>query len=284
MATQKYWRCLSSLRSPPTRLPIPTYILGTSSAAFSTTAPLEKAGTPAGRKLVGGAQKGKKTLRLGGGKRGEPTKGKAPAPGERKAIRKRIVLSNTNAFEVPGIQDWSADNLAAESSLGTIVALPGATVDSLRAIEAFKATQGWGFFARPTTLIRAETLELARHIKNTNDKTIRKLVVGERGSGKSVLALQAQTMAFLNGWVVIHIPEGILKSDVIKELAHTDMIHFLSPGSHNRTYLLCTNRRIKPNKIHTKDIHRRTARPHCKSERSSTKQARAIHGAHQPAH
>jgi len=43
----------------------------------------------------------------------------------------------TNAFEVPGIQDCSADNLAAESSLSTIVALPGTTVDSLRAIEAF---------------------------------------------------------------------------------------------------------------------------------------------------
>jgi len=229
MATQKYWRCLSSLRAPPTRLSIPAHVFGTPSAAFSTTTSLEKAGTPAGRKLVGGAQKGKKTLRLGGGKRGEPTKGKAPAPGERKAIRKRIVLSNTNAFEVPGIQDWSADNLAEESALGTIVALPGTTVDSLRAIEAFKATQGWGFFARPTTLVRAETLELARHIKNANGKTLRKLVVGERGSGKSVLALQAQTMALLNGWVVIHIPEGILKSDAIEELAHTDIIRFPQP-------------------------------------------------------
>lgn len=208
MATQRYWRCLSSIRAPPARAPTAASLFGSSSAAFSTTASLEKAGTPAGRKLVGGAQKGKKTLRLSKGKRGEPTK-RAPAPGERKAIRKRIVLSNTNAFEVQGIQDWSADNFSEKASLGTIVALPGPTVDSLRAIEAFKHTQGWGFFARPTTLVRPETIELAKHIKNTNGNTLRKLVIGERGSGKSVLALQAQTMAFLNGWVVIHIPEGV---------------------------------------------------------------------------
>jgi len=118
------------------------------------------------------------------------------------------VLSNTNAFEVPGIRDWTANDIAEQSSLGTIVGLPGPTVDSLRAIEAFKATQNWSFFARPTTLVRAETLDLAKHIKNHNKKTLRRLVIGSRGTGKSILALQAQTMAFLNGWVVIHIPEG----------------------------------------------------------------------------
>lgn len=180
----------------------------TTSSAFSTTATLDKnPHSPAARKLVGGAQKGKKTLRLSKGKKGEQAR-KPPAQGERKALRKRIVLSNTNAFEVPGIQDWSAENFAHESSVGSIVGIPGTAVDSLRAIEAFKATQGWSFFARPTTLVRAETLELARHIKYTNKETMRRLILGEKGSGKSVLALQAQTMAFMKGWVVVHIPEG----------------------------------------------------------------------------
>lgn len=207
MASQKYWRCLSTLRATPTRPAIPTYTIN-ATAAFSTTAPLEKAGVTS-KKGVGpaAAQKGRKTLRLGGKKKGEAPR-KAPTPGERKALRKRIVLSNTNAFEVPGIRDWSADTIASEGSPGSIVGLPGPVIDQLRAIEAFKATQGWGFFARPTTLVRAETLDLARHIQNADKKTLRRLVVGGRGTGKSILALQAQTMAFLKGWVVVHIPEG----------------------------------------------------------------------------
>lgn len=205
MSLQKFWRCLSTVSPPTSRLSHPTYLYNTS-ATFTTTA-LRSA--TAGKKGVGpaAAQKGRKTLRLSKGKKEGGGK-KAPAPGERKALRKRIVLSNTNAFEVPGIQDWSAESFANEKSLGTIVGLPGSTVDKLRAVEAFKATQGWSFFARPTTLVREETLDLARHIKSPAGKTLRRLIIGSRGTGKSILALQAQTMAFLNGWVVIHIPEG----------------------------------------------------------------------------
>lgn len=194
----------------PVSLPATSSYMPIGASAFSTTASLDKnPHSPAARKGVGpgAAQKGRKTLRLSKGKKGEQAR-KPPALGERKALRKRIVLSNTNAFEVPGIQDWSAENFANDSTVGTIVGIPGAAVDSLRAIEAFKATQGWSFFARPTTMVRGETLELARHIKNANKKTLRRLIIGEKGSGKSVLALQAQTMAFMNGWVVIHIPEG----------------------------------------------------------------------------
>jgi len=204
MSSHKVLRCLSTLPSQSSRLPRPTNISSFTSS-FSTTTSLPAAAKKASG--AAGAQKGKKTLRLSKSKKGEAPK-RAPAPGERKALRKRIVLSNTNAFEVPGIRDWTADDIAEQSSLGTIVGLPGPTVDSLRAIEAFKATQNWSFFARPTTLVRAETLDLAKHIKNHNKKTLRRLVIGSRGTGKSILALQAQTMAFLNGWVVIHIPEG----------------------------------------------------------------------------
>jgi small subunit ribosomal protein S29 len=209
MALQKYWRCLSTLRATPNRLVTPVYNTN-ATAAFSTTATLEKAGV-ASKKGSGAAaaQKGRKTLRLGGSKKKGEAPRKAPTPGERKALRKRIVLSNTNAFEVPGIKDWSSETIASESSFGSIVGLPGPVIDQLRAIEAFKATQGWGFFARPTTLVRAETLDLARHIQKPDNKTLRRLVVGARGTGKSILALQAQTMAFLKGWIVVHVPEGM---------------------------------------------------------------------------
>lgn len=118
------------------------------------------------------------------------------------------MLSNTNAFEVPGLIDWSAENVADGTLLGRMVGLPGTTVDGLRAVESFKATQGWGFFRRPATLVRKETLELARHIVNPVGNTMRRLVMGEKLAGKSVLVLQAHAMALLKGWVVIHVPNG----------------------------------------------------------------------------
>jgi small subunit ribosomal protein S29 len=134
--------------------------------------------------------KGQKTLRIK--KKPPPKTGKPPQPGERKAMRKRIVLSNTNALEVPGMReldkglvgewekgipdarrhaeegDWvleGAMGMAAregakegeakngEGVVGQVVALQGQTVDSLRAVEAFKTTQGWGLFRRPGLLL-----------------------------------------------------------------------------------------------------------------------------------
>jgi len=42
----------------------------------------------------------------------------------------------------------------------------------------------------------------------TNKTAVRRVMYGERGSGKSVLALQAKAMALLKGWIVVHIPEA----------------------------------------------------------------------------
>lgn len=44
--------------------------------------------------------------------------------------------------------------------------------------------------------------------KEVSKKTSRKVVVGEKGAGKSVYLLQAMTMAFQRGWVVINLPEA----------------------------------------------------------------------------
>ena len=70
-------------------------------------------------------------------------------------------------------------------------------------------------FRRPGTLVRRETLELARLVEKIEDgeekgKTVRKIVAGARGTGKTVYLLQAITMAFLKNWVVITVPEGNL--------------------------------------------------------------------------
>lgn len=102
-----------------------------------------------------------------------------------------------------------------ENLRGHVLGIPGPVVDQLRAVEAFKVAQGWPLFRRPAMLMRKDTLELAKDIEDisarTQDKIIRRVLVGERGSGKTVMLLQAMTMAFLKGWVVINIPEGMLR-------------------------------------------------------------------------
>lgn len=175
-------------------------------AAFSTSAlrALPQPGRP------DSSSRGQKTS-FRKGKRKIEARGRVPSPGERKAVRKRIVLSNTNALEVDGLVDWGA--VVSDSAVGTMVVIPDRLVDALRSIEAFKSGQGWGFFRRPATLIRKETMELTRHIyeheASSGENTMRRIIIGDRGSGKSVLLLQAQSAAFEAGWVVMHFPEGI---------------------------------------------------------------------------
>jgi small subunit ribosomal protein S29 len=138
-----------------------------------------------------------------------------PAVGERKALRQRIVLSNTNALEVSGLQDLTVENMVDSRLRGQVLGLPVPLLDRLRAVQAFRPPQGWSLFRRPTTLVRRETLELARLVEKISGceekgKTITKIITGGRGTGKTVYLLQAITMAFLKNWVVITVPEGNL--------------------------------------------------------------------------
>ena len=150
-------------------------------------------------------------------------KAKRPAPGERKAARKRIVLSNTNAIPVSGMPQFSIESLGNEELRGIVLAIPMVpVVDQLRAVEAFKTTQGWKFFRQPGMLVRNETVEYGRLLEEleSKKKTLRRVLVGDRGSGKSLMALQAMTVGFLRGWTVINIPEGILLLCSISFLGH----------------------------------------------------------------
>ena len=136
-----------------------------------------------------------------------------PAVGERRATRKRIVLSNTNALEVAGMETLSLENMGREESNGRMLALPGELLDQLRDSQAFKTTQNWNMFRRPATMVRSETLDIARSVEQVDERTgknVKYLVTGERGSGKSILMLQAMSMAFMKEWVVINIPEGTI--------------------------------------------------------------------------
>lgn len=143
------------------------------------------------------------------------------------------MLSNTNAFEVQGLKDLHATNMHTNSVKGHVMGLPGIVVDSLRAVEAFKTTQGWNLFRRPAILMRKESTQIAEFIQEVEaaegKKTIRRIFIGDRASGKSTLILQALAMAFLKDWVVINLPDA-------KELVigHTEYAPL--PGSNPTQY------------------------------------------------
>ncbi|KAJ2969087.1 hypothetical protein NUW58_g10072 [Xylaria curta] len=145
-----------------------------------------------------------------GRKKKSPDKTKPPLPGERKAFRKRIQLSNDNALEVPGLDVLSPENAVSPESVGKIFGIPADVIDQLRACDAFKSSQNWSLFRSPHTLVRRETVDLAKQMTDAIKKkeTLRVVVTGNRGSGKSILGLQALATGFLNKWVVVNIPEG----------------------------------------------------------------------------
>lgn len=96
--------------------------------------------------------------------------------------------------------------------VGHVLGLDGVLLDQLRDSKAFKTTQNWSLFRRPATLIRQETVKIARDMEDVriaeNAKVVKHLATGERASGKSILMLQAMSMAYMNGWVVVNVPEG----------------------------------------------------------------------------
>jgi small subunit ribosomal protein S29 len=189
-------------------------------AAFSTTPSL--AANPPKKKgaAVKSTARQGTTLRLNKNKR-EQT-GRPPAPGERKALRKKVVLSNTNALEVKGLQELNRENGKAARLAeleGQVLSLTDANVEALRALEAFKHTQAWNLFRKPATVIRKDTVEIAKALEDAEGgkdgkakKAIKRVLFGEKGSGKSVLQLQAMALALNKGWIVIHVPNGMLKA------------------------------------------------------------------------
>lgn len=177
---------------------------------------------PSPRKFGGDKQKPKtdnakghirvgKTLRLSKFKKAKKMdRGKPILPGERKAFRKRVVLSNNNALRVPGLEELHAKTMRDPSMVGRMLALPNEVIDQLRAVEAFKHTQTWHMFRHPSVLLRKETVEVAEKMEAaaTRKETLRMVISGDRSVGKSLLLLQAISYAYLKDWVVFHVPEG----------------------------------------------------------------------------
>lgn len=166
-------------------------------------------------------------------KRKKPVERARPPPvGERKALRKRIVLGNPNALEPQGMQDLSVENMVDPRVRSTVVGLPLSMLEQLRAVEAFKKSQRWGLFRRPATLMRRQTLEMGRLFEKISGeekgKVVKKVVTGKLGTGKSVFLLQAMAMGFLKNWVVFTVPES--KLSFLFLFVHAMLTEF-SPGS-----------------------------------------------------
>ncbi|OAL74738.1 hypothetical protein A7D00_0332 [Trichophyton violaceum] len=221
MASSCCWRCVSQIRSVyPSRalslpaLTQPSTLLRTlpTSSSFHTSAALNAAPAKKGKNQNPGPRfrESRSTRTLKKGKAGRPAR---RSPDERRALSHRIVLSNNNALEVTGLQELSVANLSDPELRTQVVGLPMNLIDRLRAVEAFRRSQGWSLFRRPCTVVRKETVELGRLIEHINDnekgtEAVMKIVTGGRGTGKSVHLLHATTMAFLKNWVVVTIPDA----------------------------------------------------------------------------
>lgn len=182
---------------------------GPRKAAFSTSSTL----LAAQKKAVPAAAR-RKTLTLS--KNVRSSGGGKLESGERKASRKRLVLHNPNAVPVTGLVDLQTKDSAAIDNLksagGQVLGIDEQTVKALQTLGAFKHTQGWKLFHRPATLMRSDTLKLAQELKavdtSAESTMVRKIIYGEKGSGKSVLLLQLMAMALQRGWFVVAIPNA----------------------------------------------------------------------------
>ena len=270
-STTPCWRCLTQSRhgrrTPTSFTPLQRLTsIPPISPAFSTSAALSNPAVNAKRPggiTLGPPKRGEqKTFRLQK-KKGGHDKGRPPGPGERKAGRKRIVLSNINAIEVHGMQDLSAKTMIDMRLRGQMLGIPGPVIDQLRAVEAFKVSQGWGLFRRPSMLMRKETLEYGKLFDlmdssptdpSQRDQNIRRILVGEKGSGKSMLLLQVLSMAFLKNWIVINIPDGSCPSSLPLKCCLQLTIAFDSHGPHKRPHIILPLAWEQSNPIHPKDL------------------------------
>ncbi|KAJ5717425.1 hypothetical protein N7488_003071 [Penicillium malachiteum] len=237
MASAWCWSCLSRLRPTPRAiLPPSAAIPRTTSAPFHSTAvqyanPVKKKGSLTQVKYRQG-----QTLRRK--KKKNVERARPPAVGERKAQRKRIVLSNPNALEVEGMKDLSVETMIDARLRGSVLGLPVTMLDQLRAVQAFQPKQGWSIFRRPGTVMRRDTIEMGRLIaKISGDgeeaekgKVVKRVLTGLKGSGKTVHMLQAMAMGFLKKWVVITVPDA-------RELVSGDTSYTPIEGSKPTQYI-----------------------------------------------
>ncbi|KAL4968056.1 mitochondrial 37S ribosomal protein mS29 [Aspergillus stella-maris] len=205
--------CLTQLRQTPRAiLPSPTSI--PRGSLFHTSAALNASPLMKKKNTQSTGPKFRETSSAKIKKKRPTERARPPAIGERKALRKRIVLSNPNALEVEGMLELTGETMVDSRLRGSVLALPVPMIDQLRAVQAFKPSQGWSIFRRPGTVLRRETLEMGRFFDNVSGEGAgkgivdKKIITGPRRTGKTVHLLQAMAMGFTKGWVVVTVPEA----------------------------------------------------------------------------
>src|ERR1700744_2132218 len=118
--------CLARLRiSSTARKNVSIAPAWTQTTSFHTT-PAQYKSTLQKKKVVqpgrssGSRSRQSQSARLKKNTRERP---KIPPIGERRAQRRRIVLSNTNAIPISSMETWSKENMAEEKYIGQMVAL-----------------------------------------------------------------------------------------------------------------------------------------------------------------
>lgn len=203
------WRCLrnSSLRSAVTPAITPAAV------SYFSTSPAFAAAATKSKPLSKPPRKGGYALGINKKTTKDTHTKAAYKHGERKEIRNRIILSNTNAPVLP-TPEMTVEVSLHEPAVGTLFSFSNSDIDGLRAVGAFQRGQNWKFFQRPSTVMRHETLvmgEMLARIQGGEEEsgTMERLVVtGPKGSGKSVFMAQAMAIALQRNWVVINIPKG----------------------------------------------------------------------------
>lgn len=204
--------CLARLRLSRTSTTFPSTALFAAASSFHSSA-VQQNVVKKKTTVVAGARPAKlresRSARIKKKTRERP---RPPPVGERKAQRKRIVLSNTNALEIQSLEKLSVENMTNAETVGSVLAIDGPVLDQLRDAKAFKTTQNWNMFRTPSTLMRNETVECAFDMEEVESdagspRTLHKLIIGERASGKSIHLLQAMSMAYLKKWIVINVPD-----------------------------------------------------------------------------
>ncbi|KAK6362885.1 37S ribosomal protein S23 mitochondrial [Orbilia blumenaviensis] len=199
MASSACWRCTgrallqSSTRSrscSASRLARPIVAIPPSSSTSSTSTidtprPFHTTPPPAA------AQKGQNTrkpvvnkpLNLKSKKKTVTTV-KKPDIGYRRALRKAIVLSNSNApnLELP---ELTTQIMTDTESVGKVFAINMEDLEKMRALETFQKRQGWQFFYRPTTFIRNESVGIARAMESVERYTGEAAAATAQGEGQA---------------------------------------------------------------------------------------------------
>lgn len=254
MASANSLRCLARPSIAPRIHPIIR-----STASFSTSQAVTAASAPATASKTAPQKKTYKRERV-------VVPIKKPGPGERRAFRKRIQLSNNSALPVPGLSTLNAETMALEESAGQMFAIPDALADQLRSLEAFKTTQTWNLFRSPHFLVREETVGLINKLQDSVAKKegLKCVLTGTKLSGKSMALLQAMSYALLNKWIVVHIPEGTSLIFAQDAITHTSQAKILQ--SDNRTTPLSRTRTL------SNSLSRRTASSYSRASTRPTRQ------------